>query len=130
MNMIKTDEEHFKKIYIYLVDGSRYSIDPLNNKLVEYVIGNFCAGYNIGISKNEAKSISHEWFFEGRVIRRQHIDNIGVTGSNIISIEILEHEEWNTVSISLYWYNNFLKKTLVTWTNQNRAHKKILLNTF
>lgn len=52
MNMIKADEEHLKKIYIYLVDGSRYSIEPLNNKLVEYV-----------------------------------------TGSNIISIEILEHEE-------------------------------------
>lgn len=93
MNMIKADEEHLKKIYIYLVDGSRYSIEPLNNKLLEYVKGNFYAGYNIGISKNEAKSISHEWFFEGRVIRRQHIDNIGVTGSNIISIEILEHKE-------------------------------------
>lgn len=93
MNRIKVDEEHFKKIYIYLVDGSRYSIKPLNNKLLEYVKGNFYAGYNIGISKNEAKSIAHEWFFEGRVIRRQHIDNIGVSGSNIISIEILEHKE-------------------------------------
>ena len=91
MNMIKDDEKHFKKIYIYLVDGSRYSIEPLNNKLVEYVKGNFYAGYNIGIFKNEAKSIIHEWFFEGRVIRRQHIDNICVTVSNIISIETLEH---------------------------------------
>lgn len=85
--------ENIKQINIYLVDGSRYSIDPLNNKLLEYVKRNFYAGYNIGISKNEAKSINHEWFFEGRVIRRQHIDNIGVTGSNIISIELLEHEE-------------------------------------
>lgn len=82
-----------KKLYIYLVDGSRYSIKPLDDGLAKYIKGNFYGGFNIGISKNEAKSIIHEWFFEGRVIRRQHIDNIGVTGSNIISIEILEHKE-------------------------------------
>jgi hypothetical protein len=93
MTMIETDKEHFKQINIYLVDGSRYVINPLDDGLVKYVKGNFYAGYNIGISKNEAKSISHEWFFEGRVIRRQHIDNIGVTGSNIISIEFLECKE-------------------------------------
>lgn len=93
MAIIKADEEHFKKIYIYLVDGSRYSIEPLNNKLVEYVKGNFYAGYNISVSKNEAKSINHDWFFKGGVIRRQRIDNIGVVGSNIISIEILERKE-------------------------------------
>lgn len=93
MEMIKADEEHFKRIYIYLVDGSRYSVEPLNNKLVEYVKGNFCAGYNISISKNEAKSIIHEWVFGGRRQLSNQIDNIGVTGSNIISIEILEHEE-------------------------------------
>lgn len=93
MDRIKVDEEHFKKIYIYLVDGSRYSIEPLNNKLLEYVKGNFYAGYNISISKNEAKSIIHEWVFEGRRQLSNQLDNIGVTGSNIISIEILEHEE-------------------------------------
>ena len=83
-----------KKLYIYLVDGSRYSIKPLDDGLglAKYVKGNFYGGFNIGISKNEAKSIIHEWVFEGRVIRRQHIDNICVTVSNIISIEILEHE--------------------------------------
>lgn len=91
--MIETDKEHFKQINIYLVDGSRYVIEPLDDGLAKYVKGNFYGGFNIGISKNEAKSISHEWFFEGRVIRRQHIDNIGVAGSNIISIETLEHRE-------------------------------------
>ena len=93
MTMIETDKEHFKQINIYLADGSRYVIKPLDDGLAKYVKGNFYGGYNIGISKNEAKSISHEWFFEGRVIRRQHIDNIGVTGSNIISIEFLECKE-------------------------------------
>ena len=93
MTMIETDKEHFKQINIYLVDGSRYVIEPLDDGLAKYVKGNFYGGFNIGISKNEAKSISHEWFFEGRVIRRQHIDNIGVAGSNIISIETLEHRE-------------------------------------
>lgn len=85
--------ENIKQINIYLVDGSRYVVIPSDDNLAKYVKGNFYAGYNIGIFKNEAKSISHEWFFEGRVIRRQHINNIGVAGSNIISIEILEHRE-------------------------------------
>lgn len=85
--------ENIKQINIYLVDGSRYVIKPLDDGLAKYVKGNFYGGFNIGVSKNEAKSISHEWFFEGRVIRRQHIDNIGVAGSNIISIEFLECKE-------------------------------------
>lgn len=93
MAMIETDKKHFKQINIYLVDGSRYVIKPLDDGLAKYVKGNFYGGFNIGVSKNEAKSISHEWFFEGRVIRRQHIDNIGVAGSNIISIEFLECKE-------------------------------------
>lgn len=93
MTMIETDKKHFKQIYIYLVDGSRYVIKPLDEGLAKYVKSNFYGGFNISISKNEAKSIIHEWFFEGRVIRRQHIDNIGVTGSNIISIEFLECKE-------------------------------------
>lgn len=93
MNMIKADEEHFKKIYIYLVDGSRYSIEPLNNKLVEYVKGNFYAGYNIGISKNRASSIIHEWVFNAERQHSGRIDDIGITASNIMSIELLEHEE-------------------------------------
>lgn len=85
--------ENIKQINIYLVDGSRYVVIPSDDNLSKYVKGNFYGGYNIGISKNEAISISHEWFFEGRVIRRQHIDNIGVAGSNIISIEFLEYKE-------------------------------------
>lgn len=93
MNIIKADEEHFKKIYIYLVDGSRYSIEPLNNKLVEYVKGNFYGGYNIGISKNEASSIIHEWVFNAERQHSGRIDDIGITASNIISIEFLEHRE-------------------------------------
>lgn len=93
MAMIKVDEEHFKRIYIYLVDGSRYSVEPLNNKLVEYVKGNFYAGYNISISKNEAKSIIHEWVFGGRRQLSPQVADVGITASNIISIELLEHEE-------------------------------------
>lgn len=85
--------KNIKQINIYLVDGSRYVVIPSDDNLSKYVKGNFYGGYNIGVSKNEAKSISHEWFFEGRVIRRQHIDNIGVAGSNIISIEFLECKE-------------------------------------
>lgn len=93
MAMIKVDEEHFKRIYIYLVDGSRYSVEPLNNKLAEYVKGNFHAGYNISISKNEAKSIIHEWVFGGRRQLSPQVADVGITASNIISIELLEHEE-------------------------------------
>lgn len=93
MEIIKADEEHFKKIYIYLVDGSRYRVEPLNNKLVEYVKGNFYAGYNIGIFKNEAKSIIHEWVFGGRRQLSPQVADVGITASNIISIELLEHEE-------------------------------------
>lgn len=93
MEMIKADEEHFKRIYIYLVDGSRYSVEPLNNKLVEYVKGNFCAGYNISISKNEAKSIIHEWVFGGRRQLSPQVADVGITASNIMSIEFLEHRE-------------------------------------
>ena len=59
--MIKADEEHFKQINIYLVDGSRYVVIPSDDNLAKYVKGNFYGGYNIGISKNEAKSIIHEW---------------------------------------------------------------------
>lgn len=85
--------ENIKQINIYLVDGSRYVVIPSDDNLAKYVKGNFYGGYNIGISKNEAKSIIHEWVFGGRKQLSNQIDNIGVTGSNIISIEILEHEE-------------------------------------
>lgn len=85
--------ENIKQINIYLVDGSRYVVIPSDDDLAEYVKGNFYGGYNISISKNEAKSIIHEWVFGGRRQLSNQIDNIGVTGSNIISIEILEHEE-------------------------------------
>lgn len=93
MGKIEVDESRYKHIYIYLLDGSRYSIKPLDDGLAKYVKGNFYGGFNIGISKNEAKSIIHEWVFGGRRQLSNQIDNIGVTGSNIISIEILEHEE-------------------------------------
>lgn len=85
--------ENIKQINIYLVDGSRYVVIPSDDNLAKYVKGNFYGGYNIGISKNEAKSIIHEWVFGGRRQLSNQIDNIGVTGSNIISIELLEHEE-------------------------------------
>lgn len=85
--------ENIKQINIYLVDGSRYVVIPSDDNLAKYVKGNFYGGYNIGISKNEAKSIIREWVFGGRRQLSNQIDNIGVTGSNIISIEILEHEE-------------------------------------
>lgn len=85
--------ENIKQINIYLVDGSRYVVIPSDDNLAKYVKGNFYGGYNIGISKNEAKSIIHEWVFGGRRQLSDQIDNIGVTGSNIISIEILKHEE-------------------------------------
>lgn len=64
-----------------------------DDNLSKYVKGNFYGGYNIGISKNEAKSIIHEWVFGGRRQLSNQIDNIGITGSNIISIEFLEHRE-------------------------------------
>lgn len=53
--------ENIKQINIYLVDGSRYVVIPSDDNLAKYVKGNFYGGYNIGISKNEAKSIIHEW---------------------------------------------------------------------
>lgn len=81
--------ENIKQINIYLVDGSRYVVIPSDDNLAKYVKGNFYGGYNIGISKNRASSIIHEWVFEGR----SQIDDIGITASNIISIELLEHEE-------------------------------------
>ena len=37
MTMIETDKEHFKQINIYLVDGSRYVIKPLDDGLAKYV---------------------------------------------------------------------------------------------
>lgn len=85
--------KNIKQINIYLVDGSRYVVIPSDDNLAKYVKGNFYGGYNIGISKNEAKSIIHEWVFGGRRQLSNQIDNIGITGSNIISIELLEHEE-------------------------------------
>lgn len=85
--------ENIKQINIYLVDGSRYVVIPSDDNLAKYVKGNFYGGYNIGISKNEAKSIIHEWVFGGRRQLSNQIDNIGITGSNIISIEFLEHRE-------------------------------------
>ena len=81
--------ENIKQINIYLVDGSRYVVIPSDDNLAKYVKGNFYGGYNIGISKNEAKSIIHEWVFEGR----SQIDDVGINVNNIISIEFLECEE-------------------------------------
>lgn len=52
--------ENIKQINIYLVDGSRYVVIPSDDNLAKYVKGDFYRGYNIGISKNEAKSIIHE----------------------------------------------------------------------
>ena len=40
-----------------------------------------------------AKSIIHEWVFGGRRQLSPQVDDIGITASNIISIELLEHEE-------------------------------------
>lgn len=81
--------ENIKQINIYLVDGSRYVVIPSDDNLAKYVKGNFYGRYNIGISKNEAKSIIHEWVFEGR----SQIDDVGINVNNIISIEFLEHRE-------------------------------------
>lgn len=81
--------ENIKQINIYLVDGSRYVVIPSDDNLSKYVKGNFYGGYNIGISKNEAKSIMHEWVFEGR----SQIDDVGINVNNIMSIEFLEHRE-------------------------------------
>ena len=81
--------ENIKQINIYLVDGSRYVVILSDDNLAKYVKGNFYGGYNIGISKNEAKSIIHEWVFEGR----SQIDDVGINVNNIISIEFLEHRE-------------------------------------
>lgn len=85
--------KNIKQINIYLVDGSRYVIEPLDDGLAKYVKGNFYGGFNIGISKNEAKSIIHEWVFEGRRQLSPQVSDVGITASNIISIELLEHEE-------------------------------------
>lgn len=93
MTMIETDKKHFKQINIYLVDGSRYVIKPLDDGLAKYVKGNFYGGFNIGVSKNEAKSIIHEWVFGGRRQLSPQVADVGITASNIISIELLEHEE-------------------------------------
>lgn len=81
--------ENIKQINIYLVDGSRYVVIPSDDNLAKYVKGNFYGGYNIGISKNEAKSIIHEWVFGGR----SQIDDVGINVNNIMSIEFLEHRE-------------------------------------
>lgn len=51
MGKIEVDELRYKHIYIYLLDGSRYSIKPSDDNLAKYVKGNFYGGYNIGISK-------------------------------------------------------------------------------
>lgn len=85
--------ENIKQINIYLVDGSRYVVIPSDDNLAKYVKGNFCGGYNIGISKNEAKSIIHEWVFEGRRQRSTQITDVGINVNNIISIEFLECED-------------------------------------
>lgn len=90
--------ENIKQINIYLVDGSRYVVIPSvvipsDDNLAKYVKGNFYGGYNIGISKNEAKSIIHEWVFGGRRQLSPQVADVGITASNIISIELLEHEE-------------------------------------
>lgn len=61
--------ENIKQINIYLVDGSRYVVIPSDDNLAKYVKGNFYGGYNIGISKNRASSIIHEWVFNAE---RQH----------------------------------------------------------
>lgn len=81
--------ENIKQINIYLVDGSRYVVIPSDDNLSKYVKGNFYGGYNIGISKNRASSIIHEWVFEGR----SQIDDVGINVNNIMSIEFLEHRE-------------------------------------
>lgn len=85
--------KNIKQINIYLVDGSRYVVIPSDDNLSKYVKGNFYGGYNIGISKNEAISIIHEWVFNAERQHSGRIDDIGITTSNIISIELLEHEE-------------------------------------
>lgn len=81
--------ENIKQINIYLVDGSRYVVIPSDDNLSKYVKGNFYGGYNIGISKNRASSIIHEWVFEGR----SQIDDVGINVNNIMFIEFLEHRE-------------------------------------
>ena len=93
MGKIEVDESRYKHIYIYLLDGSRYSIKPLDDGLAKYVKGNFYGGFNIGISKNEAKSIIHEWVFNGERQRSTQITDVGINVNNIISIEFLECED-------------------------------------
>lgn len=93
MGKIEVDESRYKHIYIYLLDGSRYSISLLDDGLAKYIKGNFYGGFNIGISKNEAKSIIHEWVFEGRRQRSPQVADVGINVNNIISIEFLECEE-------------------------------------
>lgn len=85
--------ENIKQINIYLVDGSRYVVIPSDDNLAKYVKGNFYGGYNIGISKNEAKSIIHEWVFNGERQRSTQITDVGINVNNIISIEFLECED-------------------------------------
>lgn len=93
MGVIKVDESRYKHIYIYLLDGSRYSISPLDDGLAKYVKVNFYGGFNIGISKNEAKSIIHEWVFNGERQQSTQITDICINVNNIMSIEFLEHRE-------------------------------------
>lgn len=85
--------ENIKQINIYLVDGSRYVVIPSDDNLAKYVKGNFYGGYNIGISKNRASSIIHEWVFNAERQHSDRIDDIGIEASNIMSIEFLEHRE-------------------------------------
>ena len=85
--------ENIKQINIYLVDGSRYVVIPSDDNLAKYVKGNIYGGFNIGISKNEAKSIIHEWVFEGRRQLSPQVADVGINVNNIISIEFLECEE-------------------------------------
>lgn len=85
--------ENIKQINIYLVDGSRYVVIPSDDNLSKYVKGNFYGGYNIGISKNEAKSIIHEWVFNAERQQSTQITDICINVNNIMSIEFLECEE-------------------------------------
>lgn len=87
------DKSRYKHIYIYLSDGSRYSIKPLDDGLVKYIKGNFYGGFNIGISKKEAKSIIHEWVFNSERQRSTQVSDVCINVNNIISIEFLECEE-------------------------------------
>lgn len=84
---------NIKQINIYLVDGSRYVVIPSDDNLAKYVKGNFYGGYSIGISKNRASSIIHEWVFNAERQHSGRIDDIAVAILIVMSVIVNGIEE-------------------------------------